>query len=363
MAELPAPLVPYEVDLRDFYFMPLDVCRLRDSRIAYAASGEGFRSAVLLWCACWHQIPAASLPDDDVELAHLAGFGRVVSEWLRFKEEAMHGFIKCSDGRIYHPYIATQAINSWREKQMHRWSKECDRLRKENRNRKEKGLELLSLPEKPFFPTEKKHIPPESINEDSGFLAENALKGQGEGQGQGESIMLCCNAREEKPELVSVVSSRIPDTPESPMQFVEYFHNTLGFSFHEAQTVKTIPMFKSWVDSGVTLGMIELASQAVAASLTSKGQSRPSSPMYYKNFVTEIIAQTQQAQKSLGDRTSQNQGLIEKNRGNYDTKTRVNASSGVGKKSLCERADDAVRRVEERVAREQAESTTAIETI
>lgn len=113
--ELPAPLVPAECDLRDFYFMPLDVARLRDCRFAYASSGDGFRSAVLLWCASWHQLPAASLPDDDVELAHLAGFGRVVSEWLKIKSEAMHGFILCSDGRWYHPHIAAEARKAWAE--------------------------------------------------------------------------------------------------------------------------------------------------------------------------------------------------------------------------------------------------------
>ncbi|MDX7953748.1 hypothetical protein P7D22_21520, partial [Lichenihabitans sp. Uapishka_5] len=81
----PAPLVPAFVDLADYQFMPLDVRRLRDSRIAALVTGEEFRSAVLLWCASWHQVPAASLPNDDIELAHLAGFGRVVSEWLKVK--------------------------------------------------------------------------------------------------------------------------------------------------------------------------------------------------------------------------------------------------------------------------------------
>ena len=28
---------------------------------------NAFRAGVLLWCAAWHQVPAGSLPDDDVE--------------------------------------------------------------------------------------------------------------------------------------------------------------------------------------------------------------------------------------------------------------------------------------------------------
>ena len=71
---LPAPLVPPEVDLSEFKFMPLDVRRLRDSRLVATATGEEFMEWTLLLCASWHQIPAGSLPDDDVELAQHAEF-------------------------------------------------------------------------------------------------------------------------------------------------------------------------------------------------------------------------------------------------------------------------------------------------
>ena len=77
-----APLVSPEVDLRDFAFMPMDAVTLRDSDLATMATGDEFRAAVLLWCACWHQVPAASLPNDDRLLAKLAGYGRGVDDWL-----------------------------------------------------------------------------------------------------------------------------------------------------------------------------------------------------------------------------------------------------------------------------------------
>lgn len=60
-----SPLVPADVDLRDFAFMPLDVLRLRDSDLASIEDAEAFRCSVLSWCVSWHQVPAASLPDDD----------------------------------------------------------------------------------------------------------------------------------------------------------------------------------------------------------------------------------------------------------------------------------------------------------
>ena len=77
------PLTPPECDLRGLPFMPLDILRLRDSDLAAEATGDEFRAAVLLWCACWHQVPAASLPEDEKILAHLAGYGRAPREWKR----------------------------------------------------------------------------------------------------------------------------------------------------------------------------------------------------------------------------------------------------------------------------------------
>lgn len=107
------PLVPPEVDLRDFDYMPLMVKQLRDSDLASLATGDEFRAAVLLWSSAWHELPAASLPNDDRLLATLAGYGRDVKGWLKVKEVAMRGFELCGDGRFYHPLIADLAIEAW----------------------------------------------------------------------------------------------------------------------------------------------------------------------------------------------------------------------------------------------------------
>lgn len=106
------PLVPGDLDLRNLAFMPLDVGRLRDSDIARQESGEAFRAAVLLWCAAWHQVPASSLPNDDILLASFAGFGRDLKGWRKIKVGALHGFVECSDGRLYHSVIAEKAIEA-----------------------------------------------------------------------------------------------------------------------------------------------------------------------------------------------------------------------------------------------------------
>jgi len=105
-----APLVPPEVDLRGLRWMPIDTVRLLDSDLNAISTGEQFRAAVRLWCKAWHQVPAASLPDDDRILATLSGYG---SRWKKLRQAAMRGFVKCSDGRWYHPVIAEKALEAW----------------------------------------------------------------------------------------------------------------------------------------------------------------------------------------------------------------------------------------------------------
>lgn len=139
--QLPDPLVPAEVDLRDFQWMPLDVARLRDSGLAATETPERCWAAVLLWCAAWHQVPAASIPDDDVWIAKACGYvarGRVDPAWEQVREGAMRNFVLCSDGRYYHRILAQKAIESWTAKQAQRArvakanaAREANRLAKE----------------------------------------------------------------------------------------------------------------------------------------------------------------------------------------------------------------------------------------
>jgi hypothetical protein len=137
-ANLPPPLVDPEVDLRDFVFMPLDVVRLRDSDLGVVCTDAEIRSALWLWCASWHQVPAASLPDDDRVLAHMAGFGRgddALRRWSDVRDGALRGYVKCSDGRLYHSVIAEKAREAWVEKTEFRRRREEFRRRQSERAR------------------------------------------------------------------------------------------------------------------------------------------------------------------------------------------------------------------------------------
>ena len=114
--DLPEPLTPPDCDLQDFGFMPLHVGRLRDSELVDLSTGDEFKAAVLLWAYAWHQVPAASLPDDDRILAKRSGAG---PDWPTVKAMALRGFEKCSDGRLYHPLIAQAACDAWQRRDDH----------------------------------------------------------------------------------------------------------------------------------------------------------------------------------------------------------------------------------------------------
>lgn len=111
MTESPAPLVPPEIDLSKIDGFMLDTVRLLGSELVAISTGEEFKAAVLLWARSWHQRPAASLPDDDRVLASFAMVP--AARWKKVKPIALRGFVKCSDGRLYHRVLAEDAVRAW----------------------------------------------------------------------------------------------------------------------------------------------------------------------------------------------------------------------------------------------------------
>jgi hypothetical protein len=108
------PLVPAEVDLRGYDFMPLYGDRLFSSETWVAASADAKVAALRLW---WHayarEVPAASLPDNDVLLSEYAGYGIAIKTWQKVRPAAMRGWNRCSDGRLYHKELAKWALEAW----------------------------------------------------------------------------------------------------------------------------------------------------------------------------------------------------------------------------------------------------------
>lgn len=127
---LPEPMTPPDCDLRGLEYMPLLGQRLFGSKFDAMANDSEWRAGLTLWWAAWTQCPAGSLPDDDMALCRLADLGRDLKHWKRLKERALHGFVKCSDGRLYHPTLAEQALVAWSKRKSDRTSRTGEAERK-----------------------------------------------------------------------------------------------------------------------------------------------------------------------------------------------------------------------------------------
>jgi hypothetical protein len=102
----------------------------------------------------------------------------------------MRGWVKCSDGRLYHAVVAEKANEAWTAKLRQRLKTECARIKKHN----ERHGTSIQFPEfdawlsagcpvgQPLpVPSDKSKM---SRGQTSDVTGENHSKGQGEGQGQ-----------------------------------------------------------------------------------------------------------------------------------------------------------------------------------
>jgi hypothetical protein len=113
----PAPLTDADADLTTFKDMPFEVVRFAKSDLVAFASAEAVLAAMMLWGSSWHSRPAGSLTNDDRALMRAAGFGRgAEAAWHAVREDALRGWIECSDGRLYHPVVAEKVAQSWKAK-------------------------------------------------------------------------------------------------------------------------------------------------------------------------------------------------------------------------------------------------------
>jgi hypothetical protein len=183
---------------------PLEVARLRRSKAWLICKRRPELAFFMLnlWTAAWHERPAGSLEDDDDVLADAAMCSP--ERWAKVRADVMRGWVKATDGRLYHPVVAEKVMDSWHGKVVARWRKECDRIRKENHRRKEKGLEPLDFPPEPPRPSSAG--PPDDPPTSAGIPTEKPLKGEGEGQGQGEG-------RDRERETLAAEAAPAPERP------------------------------------------------------------------------------------------------------------------------------------------------------
>jgi hypothetical protein len=120
VADLPAPMTPAGRSLQDFPHTPILRSRLFGSSFHARTTDSEWRAGVTLWLKAWEQVPAGSLPDDDIELCRLAELARDLKTWKKLKAGAMRGWVLCSDGRLYHPVVAEVVRNAIDAKDAHR---------------------------------------------------------------------------------------------------------------------------------------------------------------------------------------------------------------------------------------------------
>ncbi len=178
---LPDPLVPPEVDLRGYEWMPLYGDRLFNSETWTLAGPEAKVAALHLWWSGFgHEVPAGSLPSDDRLLAKAAGYGMAVAAWKAVKAEALRGWVLCSDGRLYHPVVAKLALQAWETRRADIAKKEAERARKKARRDAEK--EPASAGQNSNVRRTEGACPPDNPPLSDGVSAgnppENALKGK-----------------------------------------------------------------------------------------------------------------------------------------------------------------------------------------
>lgn len=153
--QLPDPLMPDDVDLRGLEYMPLLGGRLFSSDFDLEATDAEFRVGLRLWWKAWNQQPAASLPNNEKMLCKLAGFDDNMAKWRKLRDRALHGFVLCSDGRLYHPVLAEQALIAWDKRAEDRAKRdnEAERKRRERAERSRMFNQLRAVGVTPAWNT------------------------------------------------------------------------------------------------------------------------------------------------------------------------------------------------------------------
>lgn len=186
MTELPPPPVPADVDLRGFPFMPLDVEALRRSKAWLLCKRNPALAFYMinLWTAAWHEVPAGSLEDDDDVLADRAMCDPV--KWDKLRDQVLRNWVKCSDGRLYYPFLSKKVLAAWDSRLEQRWKTEIARIKKHN-DRHRTSLPRPTFDEWVSSGCPSGHrlpVPGDKPGTGDGQGGEMPSKGEGEGEGE-----------------------------------------------------------------------------------------------------------------------------------------------------------------------------------
>ena len=118
------PLTPPGTDLRHGAAFEVDIVHLLHSEFIHLATNEELGAAARLCLHSLFQVPAGSLPNDEIILAKLAGCDHRAKAWQRVRAMALYGWALCSDGRLYHQETARMVFAFLVEEDTRKWAEE-----------------------------------------------------------------------------------------------------------------------------------------------------------------------------------------------------------------------------------------------
>nr|WP_086491254.1 DUF1376 domain-containing protein [Novosphingobium panipatense] len=249
MSDLPAPLTPPDCDLRDFSRLMVDIPRLLSSTFNAKASKSPVAWMIghKLWYRSWHQVPAASLPDDDDELCYLAELGFDLKTFRKAKGLAMHGWVKCSDGRLYHPVVAEAALDAWQSKLRRRHNTECARVKKHNQRHNTDHVlptfeefvagdcQPVTLPAPRDRRSKSSHCPEghDDLSSGTSSIVPREIGSKGKGEGKGDSS--------NRPSVSSISDADRPEPVFLPTVLEQPDAAQIAFERHDALRREFVP--------------------------------------------------------------------------------------------------------------------------
>lgn len=299
-APLPDPLVPLDVDLRGYEFIPLFGDRLFGSETWIGITPEAKLAALQLWWRAYaKEVPASSLPENDALLANYAGYGVQMKPWRRVKAQAMRGFVLCSDGRWYHPFVAELALDAWKGRRQHQL-----RTMKARVAALEKRLAAATTDDDHTHISgllrglrqELSDAMRESVTEVSDRPSNTVPKertGRGEGQGQGqdkEKNEKRAPGRSTDPPEPATESARAPSSPdEKPEVRESSLRGALSKALRDegvTNVTPSVPTIVDWVKRGVT---VQLAREAVDLARDKKPKPQQVPLAYLEPIVEQLL--------------------------------------------------------------------------
>lgn len=107
----PSPFLPNDVDLNGID-MPFEISFVRAKEWESLSSRPSVAFAKInLICESWEQLPAASLPKDNLKLMALSKCPSL-DEWEDIRDEVLQDWVLCSDQRFYHQKISLAALKA-----------------------------------------------------------------------------------------------------------------------------------------------------------------------------------------------------------------------------------------------------------